>query len=156
MDNINHFSYSMAKNIYRKGIDYAVALKLGAYHYASGGDPTTEVDFFLKNIQGYIGEAILVINWERLQNPRFGEHASWCKRFLDRVKEKTSVKSLIYMSASVLRMTVIGLRPRMPIMVFGLPVIQIIAIPGIFRISHTRFAHGTFTRFGNIPVLAED
>ncbi len=29
MDNINHFSYSMAKNIYRKGIDYAVALKLG-------------------------------------------------------------------------------------------------------------------------------
>lgn len=29
MDNINHFSYSMAKNIYRKGIDYTVALKLG-------------------------------------------------------------------------------------------------------------------------------
>lgn len=29
MKNINHFSYSMAKNIYRKGIDYAVALKLG-------------------------------------------------------------------------------------------------------------------------------
>ena len=29
MDNINHFSYSMAKNIYRKVIDYAVALKLG-------------------------------------------------------------------------------------------------------------------------------
>ena len=81
-----------------------LGLKLGVYHYASGGDPITEADFFLKNIQGYIGEAILILDWERLQNPRFGEHASWCKRFLDRVKEKTGVKPLIYMSASVLRM----------------------------------------------------
>ena len=59
----------------------------------------------MKNIQGCIGEAILILNRERLQNPRFGEHASWCKRFLDRVKEKTDVKPLIYMSASILRMT---------------------------------------------------
>lgn len=28
LHNIDHFSYSMAKNIYRKGIDYAVGLKL--------------------------------------------------------------------------------------------------------------------------------
>ena len=81
-----------------------LGLKLGVYHYASGGDPIAEADFFLKNIQGYIGEAILILDWERLQNPRFGEHASWCKKFLDRVKEKTGVKPLIYMSASVLRM----------------------------------------------------
>ena len=81
-----------------------LGLKLGVYHYASGGDPIAEADFFLRNIQGYIGEAILILDWERLQNPRFGEHASWCKRFLDRVKDKTGVKPLIYMSASVLRM----------------------------------------------------
>ena len=52
----------MAKNIYRKGIDYAVALKLGVYHYASDGNPIAETNFFLKNIQGYIGEAILILN----------------------------------------------------------------------------------------------
>lgn len=40
MDNVNHFSYSLAKNIYRKGIDYAVALKLGVFkkEYAKSVD----------------------------------------------------------------------------------------------------------------------
>lgn len=41
---------------------------------------------------------------KRLQNPRFGEHASWCKKFIDHVKDKTGIKPLIYMSDSVLRM----------------------------------------------------
>lgn len=81
-----------------------LGLKLGVYHYASGGDPIAEANWFLKNIQGYIHEAILILDWERLQNPRFGEHASWCKKFLNHVKDKTGVKPLIYMSASVLRM----------------------------------------------------
>lgn len=29
INNVNHFSYSLAKDIYRKGIDYALAVKLG-------------------------------------------------------------------------------------------------------------------------------
>ncbi len=81
-----------------------LGLKLGVYHYASGGDPIAEADFFVRNIRGYIGEAILVLDWERNQNSRFGEHASWCIRFLNRVKELTGVKPLIYMSASVIKM----------------------------------------------------
>lgn len=81
-----------------------LGLKLGVYHYASGGDPISEADFFLKNIKGYIGEALLVLDWESNQNPRFGEHASWCLKFLNRVYEKTGVRPLIYMSASVLKM----------------------------------------------------
>lgn len=74
---------------------------LGVYHYAAGGDPTAEANFFVNNIQGYIGEAVLVLDWESGQNARFGEHASWCKVFLDRVKELTGVRPMIYMSASV-------------------------------------------------------
>lgn len=80
-----------------------LGLKLGVYHYASGGDPVAEADFFVKNIRGYIGEAILVLDWEKNQNARYDEHASWCLKFLNRVKELTGVKPLIYMSASVIK-----------------------------------------------------
>ena len=39
---------------------------LGVYHYAGGGDPVAEADYFLKNIQGYIHEAVLCLDWETL------------------------------------------------------------------------------------------
>ena len=80
-----------------------LGLKLGVYHYASGGDPVAEADFFVKNIKGYIGEAVLVLDWEKNQNGRYHEHASWCLKFLNRVKELTGVKPLVYMSASVIK-----------------------------------------------------
>ena len=80
-----------------------LGLKLGVYHYASGGDPIAEADFFVRNIRGYIGEAILILDWEKNQNGRYHEHASWCLKFLNRVKELTGVKPLIYMSASVIK-----------------------------------------------------
>lgn len=80
-----------------------LGLKLGVYHYASGGNPIAEADFFVRNIKGYIGEAILVLDWEKNQNGRYHEHASWCLRFLNRVKELTGVKPLVYMSASVIK-----------------------------------------------------
>lgn len=76
---------------------------LGVYHYAGGGDPVAEAQFFLANIKGYIGEAILVLDWESNQNGRFSEGASWCKKWLDYVYQKTKVRALIYMSKSVCR-----------------------------------------------------
>lgn len=36
MDNVSHWSYSSAKKIYRKGIDYAVAVKLGIVEESYG------------------------------------------------------------------------------------------------------------------------
>lgn len=82
----------------------ALGKKLGVYHYASGGDPIQEADFFVDNIKGYLNEAIIVLDWESYQNARFGEHASWCLAFLARVYQRTSTKGVIYMSASVLRL----------------------------------------------------
>lgn len=76
---------------------------LGVYHYASGGDPVAEAKFFLANIKNYIGEAILVLDWESNQNGRFSEGASWCKKWLDYVYQQTKVRALIYMSKSVCR-----------------------------------------------------
>ena len=37
---------------------------LGAYHYAEGGDPVREAQFFVKEVGERIGECILAIDWE--------------------------------------------------------------------------------------------
>lgn len=76
---------------------------LGVYHYASGGGAIAEADFFLKNVQGYIGEAILVLDWEEYQNSAYGQGPAYVKQFLDRVYEKTGVRALVYISKSVCR-----------------------------------------------------
>lgn len=76
---------------------------LGVYHYFSGGDPVAEAEFFVKNVKGYVGEAILVLDWEGEQNAKFSQGPVVAKPFLDKVKELTGVRPLIYMSKSVCR-----------------------------------------------------
>lgn len=74
---------------------------LGVYHFADGtGTPEQEADYFLKHTAGYIGGAILVLDWEEditAQGP------AWAKRWLDRVYQKTGVRPLIYMSYAITR-----------------------------------------------------
>lgn len=94
VDNCCDKFYHVAKNLGKK---------LGVYHYFGGGDPIAEADHFVESIRGYIGEAILVLDWEKDDNIRFREGAAVAKPFLDRVYEKTGVKPLIYMSKSVCR-----------------------------------------------------
>lgn len=72
---------------------------VGVYHFASGGDAVAEADFFIKNIAGYIGEAILVLDWEAQAVARGGE---WVRAFVRRVREKTGVPPVIYGSQSPL------------------------------------------------------
>lgn len=76
---------------------------LGVYHYASGGGAVAEAKFFLNNIKGYIGEAILVLDWESGENPAFNQGPAYAKQFMDYVYQQTGVKPLIYMSKSVCR-----------------------------------------------------
>lgn len=71
--------------------------KVGVYHFASGVDAVAEADHFINNVQGYIGEAILVLDWEADAIPRGRE---WVRTFVRRVKERTQVPPLIYGSAS--------------------------------------------------------
>ena len=82
---------------------------LGVYHYAEGGDPKTEADYFLKNIQGYIKEAILCLDWEEnigqsAKNPVFGTAGApaWIRIWCDYVFDKTGVRPLVYVQASAL------------------------------------------------------
>lgn len=77
---------------------------LGIYHYAGGNNPVAEADYYLSYIPGYIGKAILALDWEGMQNPVFGKNdVDWCKQFCDRVYQKTGVRCFIYMSKSVCR-----------------------------------------------------
>lgn len=72
---------------------------LGVYHFARPGhnSAVAEADWFVKETKGYIGEAILVLDWEVEDVGNVG----WAKQWLDRVYELTKVKPLIYMSGSV-------------------------------------------------------
>ena len=73
---------------------------LGVYHFATGGSSgQAEADWFLKNIQGYIGEAMLILDWEA---SALSKGPVYAKAFLDRVYQKTGVRPLIYMSNSVI------------------------------------------------------
>lgn len=73
--------------------------RLGVYHFARNASNSSdaEADFFVNNIKGYIGKAVLVLDWE---DSNKGDVA-WAKRWLDRVFEKTGVRPMIYMSESV-------------------------------------------------------
>lgn len=77
---------------------------LGVYHYANGGNAVAEADYFLNNIQGYIGEAILCLDWESQNNALCGTGGparKWISNWCNRIVEKTGVKPLIYASASL-------------------------------------------------------
>lgn len=82
-----------------KDASIAAGKLLGIYHYAAGGNPISEANFFIETIKPYIGKAILALDWEGGMNPAFGKNdVDWCKKFLDHVKEKTGVTPFIYMS----------------------------------------------------------
>lgn len=76
----------------------------GVYHFArpdlnKGTDGAKrEAQFFYNNCKNYIGEAIVVLDWE--QSGTTGQ-TDWAKAWLDEVYRLTTVRPLIYMSASV-------------------------------------------------------
>ncbi len=72
--------------------------KLGLYHFASGGNAIDEANYFVDNIRGYLGKALLVLDWE---SDAVNCGVDWAKQWLDRVYERTGTKPLIYMSNSV-------------------------------------------------------
>lgn len=73
----------------------------GVYHFAlpQTNSAVAEADFFINNTKGYWSakDAILVLDFETNTN------VAWAKAWLDRVKSRTGVKPLIYMSASTIR-----------------------------------------------------
>lgn len=72
---------------------------LGVYHYASGGNPEAEAEFFINNVQGYLHEAILVLDWESGDNAAWGD-SNWVARFCAHVVALTGINPMIYVQRS--------------------------------------------------------
>lgn len=73
---------------------------LGVYHFARpdlGNSGEAEADFFVKNIKGYIGEAVLALDYEVAPYSD-----DWAYAFCKRVHDLTGVWPMIYASASVI------------------------------------------------------
>lgn len=70
---------------------------LGVYHFArpDGNQPEEEARWFVSQVQGYIGEAVLVLDFET--GPLV---VDWAKRWLDTVYSLTQVRPWIYMNQS--------------------------------------------------------
>lgn len=78
---------------------------LGIYHYAAGGDAVAEAAHFVAKVGKYQGRALLVLDWEGIQNSAYtgtSRDAAWVKRFRDAVHSKTGVWPLVYVSQAVM------------------------------------------------------
>lgn len=74
---------------------------IGLYHYAGGGNATTEADWFLSVVSDYVGDAVLVLDWESNQNGQWGNGA-WVWTFVSRVHSRTNVWPIVYVQASAI------------------------------------------------------
>ncbi|MEY8441782.1 GH25 family lysozyme [Lactobacillaceae bacterium 24-114] len=73
----------------------------GLYHYAGGGNPEMEAQYFINNIKNYVGQGMLVVDWESYQNAAWGD-PTWVRRFVDEVHRLTGVWCVIYVQESAL------------------------------------------------------
>lgn len=73
----------------------------GLYHYAGGGNPESEAQYFINNIKNYVGKAVLILDWESYQNASWG-NSNWSLRFVTEVHRLTGVWPLIYVQESAL------------------------------------------------------
>lgn len=72
--------------------------KTGVYHFARQGDAIAQAKYFVDNISGYIGQSVLVLDYE---SSAVDQGVGWAKDWLDAVYNMTGVKPVIYMSNSV-------------------------------------------------------
>lgn len=72
----------------------------GVYHYVDGSGAVAEADYFVNNSRGYIGKAVLAIDWESGSNKAWGNYG-YLDTLVARVIERTGVRPMIYAQASV-------------------------------------------------------
>lgn len=70
---------------------------IGVYHFLKGNDPVAEANFFVDNVQGYLGEAILVLDWEA---NAINMGREWLRSVIKQVKKRTKSGIMIYGSLS--------------------------------------------------------
>nr|DAP78448.1 MAG TPA: hypothetical protein [Caudoviricetes sp.] len=72
----------------------SLGLLTGVYHFANGRTSgLQEADWFLANIGNYVGNSILILDWE---DDAVERGASYAYEFMKRIEEKTGVKPMLY------------------------------------------------------------
>lgn len=87
----------------------ALGRGLALYHFVSANStPEAQANYFVKTVQGYLGKAVLVLDWENGQRSDGSVYSnalpkgpSFAKRFLDAVYKQTGVRPLVYTSKGV-------------------------------------------------------
>lgn len=69
---------------------------IGGYHFAGGGDPVNEADFFIAAMSPLEENDVLVLDWEIEHRDPVG----WCTAFVNRVHDRTGVWPLFYTNGS--------------------------------------------------------
>ena len=72
----------------------------GVYHYVGGQGAIAEADFFVDSVANWIGQGVLVVDWEANENSAWGD-LGYLDKVCHRIYERTGVPPLIYASASV-------------------------------------------------------
>ena len=76
---------------------------LGVYHYANGTDYKEEADYFINRVKDYIGEAILVLDWESHGNLQWNKNdREWIENWCNYVYSQTHVMPVIYIQKSAM------------------------------------------------------
>lgn len=89
---------------------YALAKKagklLGLYHYADGTGAVAEADHFVQSIKNYIGEAVLILDWETGDGVAYNasfKSTTYARQFMNRVHDLTGVWPMLYTGAEGLK-----------------------------------------------------
>ena len=75
-------------------------LLVGVYHYVNGSGVDAEAQHFAGSIKGYLGKALVALDWEQGDNAAWG-NTGYLDSLVAKVKELTGVTPLIYASQSV-------------------------------------------------------
>ena len=108
-DKKNYTSYTTNRtnNRYKSYVEQADAalaegMLIGFYHFATnpsmGASWTAQAQGFVDTVSGYIGNAILVLDWEDTSYSTIEGNVSGARQWLDYVYEHTGVMPLIYMN----------------------------------------------------------
>jgi lysozyme len=75
-------------------------MAVGFYHFARGGDPGKEANYFLAAIGKLEPGEVLALDWEisNVQNP-----VEWCRLWLAEAYRRTGVRPLVYLNMSTVK-----------------------------------------------------
>jgi len=84
----------------KASLNYSAAVNagkiVGGYHFAGGGDPIAEADYFVRAMSPTAENDVYALDWE-IQHP---DPVGWCIAFVNEVHSKVGVWPLLYINIS--------------------------------------------------------